>query len=473
VFHFFSAAAVWARAILDDPSGPFAGPARDPPHVIVLGNTDLGRAVTVGAARRWHEHVRDHGASGRATIALCGGGAPAACAAVVERLAAVPRVCDLEGIEYEPEAAFPRELADRTASAGPAVVYVCVDDPGDRLAAAFDAVHHLDRDIPILVPTVAAAAVVTPLQSAEQIHVVDLSRVDSVDLIHDHMRDRFARESHAVWLEQRRKTADFGSQSSDRPWEELADDYRRASYAHIQGMSEQLQAVWYEIGPLEDWDEPPEELPAPVVEAMAELEHARWCRERRADGWRPGPERNDRRRIHPLLVPWSELSEEKRSLDRELVRCRPTMLARAGYRLSRSPVRERLARIVHERYRARQAAGGVDVAPWRELDAPSVDANLAAVDHIAVKLARIGCRAVPQVPGLSLPSALNEREIEQLAELEHERWTNDQEEAGRIHPSMIPWHELDEPEREKDRDVVRAIPELLATAGLTIVRDND
>jgi hypothetical protein len=136
-------------------------------------------------------------------------------------------------------------------------------------------------------------------------------------------------------------------------------------------------------------------------------------------------------------------------------------------------VRERLARIVHEWYRARQAAGGVDVAPWRELDAPSVDANLAAVDHIAVKLARIGCRAVPQVPGLSLPSALNEREIEQLAELEHERWTYDQAEAGRIHPSMVPWHELDEPEREKDRDVVRAIPELLATAGLTIVRDND
>ena len=91
VFHFFSAAAVWARAMLDDARGPFAAAEPDPPGVIVLGNTELGVAVAVGAARRWHEHVRDRSLAGRARITVCGAGAPATCAGLVERYPAVPR----------------------------------------------------------------------------------------------------------------------------------------------------------------------------------------------------------------------------------------------------------------------------------------------------------------------------------------------------------------------------------------------
>jgi hypothetical protein len=483
VFHFFSAAAVWARAMLDDPRSPFAHGTLDPSRVVVLGNTELGRAVAVGAARRWHARVRSGSAAGRARISLCGAGAPAACASLVERFPAIPRVCDLEGVEHAPDATFPHELDGQIGDPGPAAVYVCVDDPGDRLAAAFDAVRHVDRDSAVLVPAV-AAAVVAPLASAEQIHVVDLSQVASVDLIHDLMRDRFAREAHAVWLEQRRRADDFGSQASDRPWEELPDDYRRANYAHIQGMSEQLQAVWYEIEQLADWDDEPEELSDASVEAMAELEHLRWCRERRAAGWRYAEARDDRRRRHPLLVSWAELSEEKRDLDRELVRRRPEMLARAGYRLVRNPARERLAALRHEHYRRGEAAqGNPDVPPWRELDEAVRESNRAAIDHIAVKLARIDWRAIPAALGFGRPVVFTEAEIEELAELEHERWMKEHLAAGwargrrdddaQTHPSLVPWDDLDEPEKEKDREVVRAIPELLEAAGLTIARDSD
>ena len=71
-------------------------------------------------------------------------------------------------------------------------------------------------DAPIFVPAVAAAVMVAA-PARRQIHVVDLSRVASVDLIHDGMRDRFAREAHAVWLEQRRKAADFGASPATSP----------------------------------------------------------------------------------------------------------------------------------------------------------------------------------------------------------------------------------------------------------------
>ena len=52
-------------------------------------------------------------------------------------------------------------------------------------------------------------------------------------------------------------------------------------------------------------------------------------------------------------------------------------------------------------------------------------------------------------------------------------WTlGARDDKARTHPSLVPWDELPESEKEKDRDVVRAIPDLLAAAGLTIVRDS-
>lgn len=481
IFHFFSVGAVWARAMLDDPSGPFSGTVSEPPRIVILGTNELASAVAVGASRRWHAQVRHHGCSGRAEIVVCGVGAESTCATVADRHPAIASLCMLSWVEHATAASFPREFESRLTGSAPMAIYACADNPGDRLAAAFDALNYVEFAARIFLPATAAAAILTPPARTEQIRIVDLSRVASVDLIHDQMRDRLAREAHAVWFEKRRQARDFGAQPSDKPWTELPDDYRRASYAHVQGISEQLQAVWYEIEPLADWDERPEELAESAVEAMAELEHNRWCRERRAAGWRFGLERNNRRRLHPMLVPWTDLSEEKRNLDRELIRRRPAILAGAGYRLARSPARERLARILHERYGAEQNARAIEVAEWADLSAFARATNLAAVDDIAVKLARIGCRAAPQALGVQERGFLTEAEVEQLAKSEHDRWLHERfsdgwtpgprDDVAKTHPSLVAWEDLGNQERQKDRGVVRAIPDLLAAVGLMIVRD--
>jgi voltage-gated potassium channel Kch len=70
------------------------------------------------------------------------------------------------------------------------------------------------------------------------------------------------------------------------------------------------------------------------VERLAAREHGRWVRERSAAGWRHGIVREDERRIHPDLVSWRELPDERREIDRRLVEKIPAMLARAGLELS-------------------------------------------------------------------------------------------------------------------------------------------
>lgn len=53
-----------------------------------------------------------------------------------------------------------------------------------------------------------------------------------------------------------------------------------------------------------------------LAELMAENVHDVWAATRLEQGWSYGPERNDTEKKHPCLVPYSELSEEEKTYDR-------------------------------------------------------------------------------------------------------------------------------------------------------------
>ena len=62
------------------------------------------------------------------------------------------------------------------------------------------------------------------------------------------------------------------------------------------------------------------ELPAslwPLIDALAEQLHEVWARRRVAEGWRHGPNRDDAQRLHPCLLPYSELPEAEKAYDRD------------------------------------------------------------------------------------------------------------------------------------------------------------
>lgn len=61
------------------------------------------------------------------------------------------------------------------------------------------------------------------------------------------------------------------------------------------------------------------ELPAaiaPLVEQLAEHNHDIWARQRLAEGWTWGPQRDDAKKTHPGLVPYAQLAESERQYDR-------------------------------------------------------------------------------------------------------------------------------------------------------------
>jgi hypothetical protein len=149
---------------------------------------------------------------------------------------------------------------------------------------------------------------------------------------------------------------------------------------------------------------------------------------------------------------------------------------------------EILARTIHDEYRRTEREKGEtpetnpSMAPWDELGEDLRDSNRDQAVHTGVKLERAGCDLMPLLDWDAELFEFAPEEVDQLAELEHERWVADNRRRGwtyapepkdaerKTSPHMVPWDDLSEEIREYDRIFVRALPAFLARIGYQIVR---
>jgi hypothetical protein len=145
---------------------------------------------------------------------------------------------------------------------------------------------------------------------------------------------------------------------------------------------------------------------------------------------------------------------------------------------------DQLARAIHRAYVDNCVARGDSpevnrsMRPWAELPDDLKRANLAQATHIGTKLEAIDCVVTPE--SVTAPAvAFTEGEIEQLAQMEHERWMQERQAEGKVygpiregnqHPDLVDWQYLSNTAREKDRDAIRGLPAILREAGFQIIR---
>jgi hypothetical protein len=53
-----------------------------------------------------------------------------------------------------------------------------------------------------------------------------------------------------------------------------------------------------------------------ITEALAQNNHDLWAKQRVSEGWTYGPNRDDRKKTHPDLIPHSVLSDSEKEYDR-------------------------------------------------------------------------------------------------------------------------------------------------------------
>lgn len=200
-------------------------------------------------------------------------------------------------------------------------------------------------------------------------------------------------------------------------------------------------------------------------------------------------------------VPFQVLSDKEKRFYIGLNHLIPCGLKKAGYELVRleevseitDTMVRKLAKAIHSRYihemskrvpgsekdshvslfyKAPDTETGSRVT-FEDLPSDIKSSNLDNAVHIPTKLLSAGYRIRPVKKGFRPASLrLSEQEIETMARVEHLRWCWDKilngwvygeikDSRKKTHPSIIPYDDLDESEKEKDRGLVRLIPALL------------
>jgi len=150
-----------------------------------------------------------------------------------------------------------------------------------------------------------------------------------------------------------------------------------------------------------------------------------------------------------------------------------------------SASREKIAKVIHENYRAKQVSEkqskDPSLAEWATLVEDLKESNRQQADHIFKKLLRIGCATRLVKDRKVALMTFTDAEVEFLAEMEHARWNVERLLAGwkpgvkdiakKISPYLVPWSELPENVKEWDRDTVRKIPEYLSEVNMEVYRE--
>lgn len=133
---------------------------------------------------------------------------------------------------------------------------------------------------------------------------------------------------------------------------------------------------------------------------------------------------------------------------------------------------DKLAKAIHNDYlEIQQELAATESAAyktsWDELSENAKSANRTQADHIIYKLILAG-KPLNDFKNLQFSA----EETEELAIAEHRRWEahrlvsgwdfgENRDDLKKLHPSIIPWAKLPEPEKQKDRDTILRQPKIL------------
>jgi RyR domain. len=160
------------------------------------------------------------------------------------------------------------------------------------------------------------------------------------------------------------------------------------------------------------------ELEGELLEKLAIAAHEVFCDGLKKKGYRYGLQTNSRQKTHSSLIPYAELPDDEKEQNRLNVRDIANKLSHTRYLMR--PARS------HER-----------------------------------------------------PIKFPEDDLDTLSRMEHERWMNAKFSAGwqfaaktdkakKLHQALVPWEKLPKKEKDKDREMVRGIPRILAKAGYAV-----
>jgi serine phosphatase RsbU (regulator of sigma subunit) len=286
----------------------------------------------------------------------------------------------------------------------------------------------------------------------------------------------------------------------NKEFSKLTKDEKSVWYNYASEIPEKLKALNLLIHPFKDFCRTCI-ITDNEIERLACLDHELYFSESSPAINKPGKSLKTGRKTDSSKVTFQNLPGARKWYFKELNYLIPPLLKKIGYEIIRPDeaseidmiMIRKLAKAIHSRYlqeiRSRDAGDDTDLK-ISVINYPGDSGNQFMTDfenlpdeikysnrdnayHIPTKLLSIGYKIRHVEKGFkSVTLRLNESEIETMACVEHIRWSwdkrlngwiygNVKDNSNKIHPGLIPYEELSESEKEKDRELVRLIPALL------------
>ncbi|HUU61157.1 MAG TPA: RyR domain-containing protein, partial [Acidimicrobiia bacterium] len=311
------------------------------PHLVVVGLGRLGSSLVVQAARMWRD-LPDR--AGRLRISVVDRDAGPRLEALAVGYPQLGQLCELRPLAIETKsAAFGRAdfLLDSEGRRDAGTVFICLDDPAQGLNAGLALLPRIGGGgVPVVVRVVQSAGLAgliqedAPRPAYRDLHAFPLlDETCTPDLLLGGTYETLGRAIHEDYVAHQRSQ---GQTTDTNPtmvaWEQLPEHVKESNRDQAADMGAKLAAVGCGLTPLTDWEAPLLVFTPEEVERLARMEHERWVAHLLSSGWSlaPGP-KDPERRTHPDLIPYDQLGEEKRELDRNAARGIPAFLARAGF----------------------------------------------------------------------------------------------------------------------------------------------
>lgn len=336
-----------ARLVLRQYSPFTEHSANHPPHLVVVGLGKMGEGLVIQAAREWRELHGQNNAP-RLTISVIDVQAQAKCESLNVRYPQLSKVCEIKPLQMNVRSAeFERGayLLDSEGKCTASAVYINLDDDSLGLHTGLVVNQRLRaKKVPVVIRMVEENGLANLLHQGhshngfENLHEFSvLDQTCTPQLILGGTHEILARAFHEEYV---RTQLACGQTVQTNPllvpWDNLPAEVKEANYRQADHIGIKLKFVNRGLAPLTDWAIKEDEFSAEEVEALAQMEHERWCAELRRAGWSYAPGKRDpQARTHPALVAWEELPPAEQEKNRVAVREMPVFLARAGLQIYR------------------------------------------------------------------------------------------------------------------------------------------
>jgi hypothetical protein len=335
---FFNIDEISARLLLEDfPIDSIVGQ----PHILVAHLDPLGEWLVYHAARVWYEKrgdcrdplvvtVLDHHPHDRVD-------------ALLGQHPALEKVCKFVtfSVTARDIGQLPQHHRD---SETPPIdrAYVTSYHDTNAFETALKLRHELDTTIPVVAALSrlhGVAGLLDDVKEAGALSNIDvfpsMDRTCTAELVRGGSFEPMAHAIHERWRQEA-----IAKGETALTWQQLDQSRKDSSRDQARHIPIHLRKIGCAIAPLRDWEAKDFPLTEAEIRLLAIDEHARWNREREADGWTLADKKNVERKETPYLLPWERLNElypDIADLDAVFIRAMPEILASAGLQIIRAP----------------------------------------------------------------------------------------------------------------------------------------